>query len=118
MNAIRLIQTRDSRHAIEKKRIQRYAVFFCQTGKQVTERIDIFFSEIGACIYPRQHDPDAARLQFDDNLIEIPPGDPRIHRPQHVVGAQFNQYMGRFVRQRPVQPRQPAGRRIAEVYPL
>ena len=116
MNPVWLDQLRLADHRLKKKRHQRGAMLFGQSGIDRIERIGMISPEIGRRQHPHDHHRDLAGGQLGQQLIEVRPGLLRRKPAQHIVPAQADDDQRRrhfLAAQHEIQPLESARRGIA-----
>src|SRR5215471_12666463 len=108
MKSIRLVEFRFHRHTFEKKRIERQMMDTRKIGEDEVEGTLVIFAPICRCEHADKQQFRAARLDLDNNLVEIVAYRRWLDATQRVVGAERQDHEIWLVGERPVEPRKTA----------
>src|SRR5215472_676118 len=104
MKSIRLVEFRFHCHTFEKKRIERQMMDTRKSGEDEVEGTLVIFAPICRCEHADKQQFRAARLDLDNNLVEIVAYRRWLDATQRVVGAERQDHEIWLVGERPVEP--------------
>ena len=113
VQAVRLVESGHGGHAVEQERIEERPVPFREFGVDRVEARAIFRSEVSRGQHPGEEHRQAAFGQRGQQTIQIRAGGRRVDRPQGVVGPECHDHRVGAIGQRPFEPCQSAGSRVA-----
>ena len=113
MDAVAVVQMWNSSDAVEKEWHEDDVMRIGQGAECLTEFRRIHRAVVRWCLHPRQNHRDAALLRTTDDPIEVLPHLRHRQPAQAIVGAQLDDEHIDVTVERPVQPAQPARRRVA-----
>ena len=113
MQAIGLIERCFGGDPLEKERVERHVVLCCKIRIDRLESTSILRAKVRSRAHPDQQNSNLSLREAAQDLCQCLARDARIDAHQHVVCAKFNDHRIRPLRDRPIEPGEPACRRIA-----
>ena len=100
-------------HALEKERDERQALLLREAREETAEPLLVLRSVAGRNQHSAEEDARSGLARFRDDPPEVPLGLVERESPEAVVGAQGENDDVRLLREDPLRPPEPAGRRVA-----